>query len=137
MLYLVLKSVSYKHLDVYKRQILWIVKIKFYAFCSLYLRTPLSYHQKKGKSMSACCLLYTSVGTGNAVGRAQHTEFKFIPSKRKRRRAVAVRRIPVKFGKNIDPQLHLCLFCSRIRRTGVDGLQDPIPVSYTHLLTYV
>ena len=72
------------------------------------------------------CTVQHDVGTGNAVGRAQHTEFKFIPSKRKRRRAVAVRRIPVKFGKNIDPQLHLCLFCTRIRRTGFDGLQDSV-----------
>ena len=60
---------------------------------------------------------------GNAVGRAQHTKFKFISGKCKGRCTVAVRGIAVKLRKYVHAQLHLCFFSSRIGRTGFNRFQ--------------
>ena len=61
--------------------------------------------------------------TGNAVGRTEHTKFKFISRKCKRRCTVAVCGITVKLWKYVHAELHLCFFSSRIRSAGLNRFQ--------------
>ena len=66
------------------------------------------------------------VGAGDAVGGAEHTELEFVSGECKRRSSVAVRRIPVESGQDIDAEFHLDFLCTLIRRIGVDGLENGI-----------
>ena len=66
------------------------------------------------------------VGAGDAVGGAEHTELEFVSCECKRRSPVAIRRISVEPGQNIDAELHLDLLCALIRRVGVDCLENGI-----------
>ena len=64
-----------------------------------------------------------NICTGNAVGRSQHTEFKLIACKSKRRSTITIRSISVKSRQYIHTKLHLCLLSPTVWCTGLDCLQ--------------
>ena len=77
------------------------------------------------ESLSNCTVQH-NVCTGNTVGGAEHTELKLIAGKSKGRGSVTVGRITVELRKHINPELHLGLFSTLIRRIGLDSLKHSV-----------
>ena len=65
-----------------------------------------------------------NVGTGNGVGRTQHTELKFIAGERKGRGAVTVSGVLGESGQNINAQLHIDFLSSFVRLITFNGIQN-------------
>ena len=72
------------------------------------------------------CAVEHYVGAGDAVRRPQHAELELVAGECEGRGAVAVGRVAVEFGKDVDAQLHLGLFGPLVRGILLDGLEHRV-----------